>query len=85
MHGHKSLLAKPHVALGTHFINLKSHESATVSLYPTFMCSKVQIYLFWAFFGTLRIIILGKGHARAQIIACLASQGTRNKLDQFGI
>ena len=32
IHGHKSLLAKPHVALGTHFINLKSHDTATVSL-----------------------------------------------------
>ena len=49
------------------------------------MCSKMQIYLFWPFFGTLRIIILGKGHARAQIIACLASRGTRDKLHQFEI
>ena len=32
MHGHKSLLTKPHLALGTHFINLKTQQSATVSL-----------------------------------------------------
>ena len=85
MHGTKSLLGKPHVALGTNFIDLKSHDSATTSLQSTFMCTKMQIYLFWAFFGTLRIIILGKGHARAQIIACLASRGTRDKLHHFEI
>ena len=46
---------------------------------------KCKYTCFGAFFGTLRIIILGKGQARAQIIACLASQGTRDKLDQFEI
>ena len=46
---------------------------------------KVQIWLFWAFFGTLRIIILVKGHARAQIIACQASPSTRDTFHQFEI
>ena len=32
MQGHKSLLAKPHVAQPTNVINLKSHESTAVSL-----------------------------------------------------
>ena len=32
MHGHKSLLAKPHVAQPTNGINLKSHDSTAVSL-----------------------------------------------------
>ena len=85
MHGHKSLLAKPHVALKTYFINFKSRESATVSLQTAFMCSNVQMYLFRAFFGTLWIIILGKGHARAKEIACLASEATRDKLESFAI
>ena len=35
--------------------------------------------------ATLRTIIFGKGHARAQIIACIASWGTKDKLDQFEI
>ena len=85
MYGHKSLLAKPHLALGTHFINLKSHESATVSLESTLLCSNVQILLFGAFFGTLQAITLSKGHARSQIAACQASHSTADKRDQFEI
>ena len=49
------------------------------------MCSKVQISLFWAFFGTLRVIIWGKGHARSQIVACQASRSIEDKLHQFEI
>ena len=85
MHGHKLLLAKPHVAQGTNFINLKSFESANVSLYTTFMCSKVQKYLFWALFCTLRTSSLSKGHARSQIIACQASRSTRGTFHQTEI
>ena len=85
MHSNKLLLAKPHVAQGTNFINLKSHQSANVSLYTTFMCSKVHILLFWALIRTLRAITLSKGHARSQIDACQASRSTRDKLHQFEI
>ena len=66
-------------------INLKSHESSTVSLQSTFMCSKVNIKLFWVIFCTLHAITQSKGHARSQIVACQGSCSTRDKLHQFEI
>ena len=49
------------------------------------MCSKVQMYLFLAFFGTLEALTLRKEHAGSQIVACQASPSTRDTFAQLEI
>ena len=43
------------------------------------------MYLFWAFFGTLRALTLSKEHAGSQNVACQASPSTRDTFHQLEI
>ena len=62
-----------------------TRKQGRITLINIYVFKSANILFFLAFFGPLRIIILGKGHALAQIIACQASRSTANKLDQFQI
>ena len=82
MRSHKSLLPKPHVALGTHFINLKSHKARPYHFNQHLCLQKCKYTRFGRFLAPSGLFFLGKGYARAQAIACAAAEGTRDKLDQ---